>query len=131
MAHPLGETWRETWFNKLGGNITDANYIEALYDSEIRYCDEGIGQLLKTLDKLGVADNTLVVLMGDHGELMYRHGVFFDHHGLYDGNLHVPLIMRGPGVTPGRIPHMTGHVDIAPTLLDLTGVEVPAAMGRY
>lgn len=128
MAHPLGQAWRETWFNKLGGNITDAAYIEALYDSEIRYCDEGIGHLLRTLEKLGIADDTLVVLTGDHGELMFRHGIFFDHHGLYDGNLRVPFIVRGPGVKPGRIPQMTAHVDVAPTILELAGAAIPGAM---
>lgn len=126
--HPLGKTWRETWFNQLGPDITDANYIEALYDGEIRFCDEGIGQLLGKVDELGLRDNTLIVLLGDHGELMYRHGIFFDHHGLYDGNLHVPFIVRHPTLTPQRIPHMTSHADLAPTLLELIGIEVPEAM---
>ncbi|MBI4560068.1 MAG: sulfatase [Candidatus Hydrogenedentes bacterium] len=126
--HPLGRTWRETWFNKLGNHITDGEYIKALYDSEIRYCDEGVGALLKKLDELNLRERTLVVMMGDHGELMYRHGIFFDHHGLYDGNLHVPLIVRYPQSVPRRIPHMTAHVDIAPTILDLCGIEAPPAM---
>jgi arylsulfatase A-like enzyme len=128
MAHPLGRTWRETWFNKLGGPITDAAYIEALYDAEIRYCDEGIGQLLQTLDALRIAEDTLVILTSDHGELMYRHGIFFDHHGLYDGNLHVPLLFRHPSVREGRIPHLVAHVDLAPTVLDLCGIPIPDAM---
>lgn len=124
--HPLGQTWRETWFPKLGENITDAEYIVAMYDSEIRYCDEGIGVLLKAIERLD--QDTLVIFMGDHGELMYRHGVFFDHHGLYDGNLRVPLIMRHPDLAPKRIPHLVAHVDVAPTILDFCGVPVPAAM---
>jgi arylsulfatase A-like enzyme len=127
-AHPLGKTWRETWFPQLGKRITDARYIEALYDAEIRYCDEGIGMLLEELERLGLTEDTLVVLMSDHGELMYRHKVFFDHHGLYDGNLHVPLIVRHPGFKPRRIPHLVTHVDIAPTILDLCGIAVPPAM---
>lgn len=127
-AHPLGRTWRETWLPQLGKNITDAAYLEAMYDAEIRYCDEGIGKLLKTLDTLGVADDTIVVLISDHGELMYRHGIFFDHHGLYDGALHVPFIVRCPGVTPKRIPHLVTHADLAPTLIDLCGEKIPEAM---
>lgn len=121
--HPLGRTWRTTWFKQLGGNITDAAYIEALYDAEIRYCDEGIGTLLETLDRLGHRDDTLVLLLADHGEMMYRHGIFFDHHGLYEGNLHVPLIIRHPELKPGRVAEMTAHVDVAPTVLDLLGLE--------
>ncbi len=127
-SHPLGKTWAETWFNKFSFEITDAEYVVALYDGEIRYCDEGIGQLLKKLEELGLAEDTLVVLLSDHGELMYRHGIFFDHHGLYDGNLHVPLIFRCPGVPPRRVPVLAEHVDIAPTILDLCGIEAPNEM---
>jgi arylsulfatase len=126
--HPLGRAWRETWFNKLGGHVTDAEYIRALYDGEIRYCDEGVGQLLQALEESGRAGDTLVILMGDHGELMYRHGIFFDHHGLYDGNLHVPLIIRHPGCSPRRVPGLAAHADLAPTVLELCGIEMPAAM---
>lgn len=128
MDHPLGRTWRETWLNTLGDGITDAEYLKALYDAEIRYCDEGIGKLLRTLDALKLAGDTLVVLTSDHGELMYRHGIFFDHHGLYDGNLRVPLILRRPDLEPGRIAHLVAHVDLAPTLLDLCDIPVPNAM---
>ena len=126
--HPLGRTWRDTWLKQLGGGITDAAYIEALYDASIRYCDEGVGMLLDTLDSLGRASDTLVLLLADHGEMMYRHGIFFDHHGLYEGNLHVPLIIRHPELKPGRITELTAHVDVAPTILDLLGLEIPEHM---
>jgi arylsulfatase len=126
--HPLGKLWRETWFSQLGGDIRDAAYIEALYDGEIRYCDEGVGQLLDAVDRLGLSDDTVVVLTSDHGEMMYRHGIFFDHHGLYEGNLHVPLMIRAPGLSPGRIPGLTATVDVAPTVLDLCGIEAPEDM---
>ncbi len=126
--HPLGRTWRETWLKQLGGNITDAAYIEALYDAEIRYCDEGIGVLLDTIKDLGRGDDTIVLLLADHGEMMYRHGIFFDHHGLYEGNLHVPCMIRHPELSSRRIREMTAHVDIAPTILDMVGVDVPAEM---
>ena len=127
-AHPLGRTWRETWFKKLGKDIRDAAYIEALYDGEIRYCDEGVGELLGTLERLGLNETTLVVFTSDHGEVMCRNGIFFDHHGLYEENLHVPLVLRGPDVTAGRVPHMAAEVDVAPTLLDLCGIPVPEVM---
>ncbi|HNR32398.1 MAG TPA: sulfatase [Candidatus Hydrogenedentes bacterium] len=126
--HPLGRMWRETWFRGLEGHVTDAEYIVALYDGEIRYCDEGVGAFLDTLDRLGLADDTLVVLLSDHGEMMYRHGIFFDHHGLYDGNLHVPFLVRHPGIAARRITSMTTHVDVAATLLACCGLEAPAEM---
>ncbi|MCK5862124.1 MAG: sulfatase-like hydrolase/transferase [Candidatus Hydrogenedentes bacterium] len=126
--HPLGRIWRDTWFKQLGGSITDAAYIEALYDASIRYCDEGIGLLLETLDKLGHREDTLVLLLADHGEMMYRHGIFFDHHGLYEGNIHVPLMVRHPEFTPRHVNEMTAHVDVAPTILDMLGIDIPEAM---
>ena len=126
--HPLGKTWRETWFNKLGTQITDPEYIEALYDAEIRYCDEGINQLLETLRETGVLENTLVVLMSDHGEMMFRHGIFFDHHGLYEGTIHIPLLFRHPDIAPRRVPDLFPSVDIAPTILDWCGLPVPEQM---
>ena len=129
--HPLGRMWRETWFNKLGGNVTDADYIEALYDGSIRFCDEGVGKLLRALDETGMAGDTLVIVVSDHGEMMYRHKIFFDHHGLYDGNLRVPLIMAHPAIEPKRIPHLAAHVDLAPTILDLCGITVPAGMEGF
>ncbi len=126
--HPLGRLWRETWFNLIGRKFTDPEYIVALYDASIRYCDEGIGQLLEALERTGAAEDTLVVFLSDHGELMYRHGVYFDHHGLYEGNIHVPLIMRHPSIAPGRISPLAAHVDIAPTILGLCGLEIPPQM---
>lgn len=126
--HKLGRAWRETWFNQLGPNITDPEYIVALYDGEIRYCDEGIGRLIQQVERLGLKEKTIILIIGDHGELMYRHGIFFDHHGLYDGNLHVPFILQHPELAPRRIRSMTAHVDIAPTLLDLCGIAIPETM---
>ncbi len=126
--HVLGKTWRETWFPKLGGHITDAHYIESLYDAEVRYCDEGIGTVLARLDALGLSENTIVVITSDHGELMFRHGIFFDHHGLYDGNLHIPLLIRVPGQEHRHVKGMTATPDTAPTLLELCGLPRPEAM---
>jgi arylsulfatase len=130
-AHPLGKMWRETWFSTLGGHVTEARYIEALYDAEIRYVSEGVQQVLDTLDRLGLTESTLVVLLADHGEMMFRHGIFFDHHGLYDGNIHVPLIIRAPGARAARVDHLVTHADVAPTILAWCGVPVPPAMDGH
>jgi arylsulfatase A-like enzyme len=123
---PFGTAWQD-WFNQLQPGITDAEYIVAMYDSAIRYVDDGVKQLLGTLDELGIADDTMVVLFSDHGEMMYRHGIYFDHHGLYDPDIHVPLIIYLPGAANAgkRIPHLVQHVDLAPTILDAAGVEIP------
>lgn len=77
-----------------------------------------------------VREDTLVILTADHGEIMDEHDGFFDHHGLYEGNVHVPLILYWPGTLPAgrRVPGLVQNLDIAPTLLDLAGVPDRDAM---
>jgi arylsulfatase len=124
---PFGEWWLQTWFTQLPQPLRDAEYLVAMYDSEIRYVDDGVADLLDALEHTGAAQDTLVVIFSDHGENMYRHGVFFDHHGLYEGAIHCPLIVRWPGHGEAgtRIPHLVQHIDLSPTILDICGVEVP------
>jgi arylsulfatase A-like enzyme len=120
----------EKWFAKLPEGLRDPEYVVSLYDGEVLRADDGVGSLLQALDETGHADDTLVLLISDHGELFYRHDVFFDHHGLYDGNIHCPLIVRWPGVTvPGRrLSSFAGHQDLAPTILSALDQPVPDAM---
>ena len=126
---PFWDMFRDTWFNKLGP-VTDAEYVASLYDAEIRHVDDGIAEILKTLEDTGLTDDTLVVVTGDHGESMYQHDIYFDHHGLYDDIIHVPLMMRCPSkIPPGRtIAPMVQHTDIAPTLLAAVGLKSPPVM---
>ncbi|MBW2146859.1 MAG: sulfatase [Deltaproteobacteria bacterium] len=128
--HPLGAAARDTWLRTENGLITDADYIVALYDQEIRYLDNGIGELIAALDELGLAENTIVMLTADHGESMTEHGIFFEHHGLYDCTIHVPLIVRWPGRLRGggRLPHLLQLTDIAPTILEAAGLAIPDEM---
>ena len=129
-AHPFGAMARDSWLRSPAGLITDADYVAALYDQEIRHVDDGIGALLETIDDLGLADRTLVILLGDHGESMTEHGIFFEHHGLYDATLHIPLIVRCPGRTPQsvRVPQMLQTHRLAPTILEAAGLPVPPTM---
>jgi arylsulfatase A-like enzyme len=126
---PIWGMFHDLWFDKLGP-VTDADYISALYDAEIRHVDDGIAELLAALDELGLAENTLVVLTGDHGESLTEHDIYFDHHGLYDETIHVPLLLRHPGqIAAGtKLNGMVQHLDIAPTLLEAAGARIPAAM---
>jgi len=126
---PFWEMFRDVWFNKLGP-VTDAEYIASLYDAEIRHVDDGIAQILDTLDECGLTEETLVVVTGDHGESMYQHDIYFDHHGLYEDIIHVPLLMRCPGHIPSsRIANpMVQHLDIAPTILEAADAKVPSTM---
>ena len=103
--------------------ITDAEYVIAQYDASIAYMDVCINRIFTRLEELGLADNTLVIITADHGETLMDHEIYFDHHGLYDQTLHVPLIIRCPGKLPQgkRIKGYTLHQDLTPTILDLLG----------
>ncbi|MGH2541224.1 MAG: sulfatase family protein [Ardenticatenaceae bacterium] len=127
---PLGSVAQNTWLRTSEGLITDPAYVEALYDAEIRHLDDGIGQIMDTLDELGIAGDTLIVFFGDHGESLTEHGIFFDHHGLYENTIRVPMILRWPGTLPAgkRLPQMLQHHDIAPTVLDAADMDIPSAM---
>jgi arylsulfatase A-like enzyme len=118
------------WPGASGTRIEDIEWCRAQYDAEVRVVDDGIAQLLGRLEKLGLAENTGVILLGDHGEPLGEHGIYFDHHGLYDCTLHIPLIIHWPGVigTERRIKALTQLPDIAPTVLEMLGVPAPDTM---
>jgi len=128
--HPMGVLARDTWLQTPAGRITDAEYLVSLYDAEIHHVDRGIAELLATVDELGLSDRTLVAVTGDHGESMTEHGVFFEHHGLYETTVHVPFIARWRGhLPPGRrLSQHFQHHDVAPTLLEAAGLRPPPAM---
>ena len=97
-----------------------ANYYEL-----VTAVDYQIGVLLDALDKAGIADNTIVFLSGDHGRGMPR-----SKRWVYNQGIHVPLIVRWPGhIKPGTVrDDLVCFLDFAPTLLSITGVEVPKEM---
>jgi arylsulfatase A-like enzyme len=130
-THPIGALARSTWLRTPEGVVTDPDYVTALYDGEIRYFDEGIATLDAALKSLGVFEDTIVIVLADHGESMTEHRIFYDHYGLYDNNIRVPFVFRWPGghLKEGlRIPHMRQHTDIAPTLLEAAGLTIPEEM---
>lgn len=88
------------------------------YDAEIALVDRAIGQYIDGLDKLGLKDNTIIVILSDHGEEFMEHG-FADHAwNLYEETLRIPLIFWAPAMfAPGRITDPVSIVDVMPTLL--------------
>ncbi len=104
----------------------DQLYAGNPYAGEIAYADEAFGQLVERLRRLGVYDRTLVVFAADHGEGNGEHGELTHSMLLYNGTLHVPLIVRLPGGRDGAVVDTpVGTVDILPTVLDLLGVPLP------
>jgi arylsulfatase len=107
------------------GPVTDAEYINALYDAEIRYLDDRLRELDQVLIEEGLYENTLLVLFGDHGESMTEHGIYWDHCGLYDATVRVPVIMRWPEAIPVgvRVSGLIQQVDLMPTVLEAAGLK--------
>jgi arylsulfatase A-like enzyme len=103
----------------------DKDYIIAQYDGAVAYMDACIANLLAAVESLGLAENTLIVIDSDHGETHYDHECWFDHHGIYDCTLHIPLVFVYPGKVPtgARFADYVHMKDITPTILDLMGVK--------
>jgi arylsulfatase A-like enzyme len=101
-----------------------------LYDGEIRYLDEQLGQLFEWLKAEGLYDQTLIVLTGDHGEEFQEHGGWWHGQTLYQEQIAVPLIAKYPaGARAGTvITELARSLDIAPTILDVARVPIPETM---
>jgi arylsulfatase A-like enzyme/cytochrome c-type biogenesis protein CcmH/NrfG len=103
----------------------DTQYPGRPYEGEVAYMDAELGKFFTFLKDRGLWENTLIVVTADHGEMLGEHGE--DGHGffIYEGAVHVPLIIRSPWPLPvGRVPATVEHVDIVPTILDALGIPV-------
>ena len=103
---------------KAGGNA---------YDGEVAYADAQAGRLLQRLRDRGLADRTVIAVMGDHGEGLGDHGE--QTHGMltYDATLRVPLVIAGPGITPREVSAPVSLADVAPTILRHNGIGSTSA----
>ncbi|WP_445737170.1 sulfatase [Mariniflexile sp.] len=95
------------------------------YYACVSYVDAQIGRVLQELDRLGLAENTIVVLWGDHGWNLGNHKLWCKH-VTFESSLRTPLVIKVPNVTKGeKNNNIVEYVDVYPTLCDLTGVEKP------
>jgi len=102
----------------------DVDFLSGLYREEIRYTDHHIGLLMAQLDKLGLKENTLVILTADHGEEFMEHDWIGHTKFLYDTLLHVPLVFRLPGrLAPGTVAAPVSLNDLMPTLLGMSHIS--------
>jgi arylsulfatase A-like enzyme len=96
--------------------------LRALYAGEVEAVDALIGDLLGDLEDSGLAGNTVVLLVADHGEQLGEHGIDFHHHGLYEESIRVPLILSAPFLAvQGEVPQSVRLMDITPTILAAVG----------
>lgn len=101
-----------------------------LYDGEVRYLDDHLGQLFGWLKAEGLYDQSLIVLTSDHGEEFQEHGGWWHGQTLYQEQIAVPLIIRYPGAAQAGavVSELARSLDIAPTILDTAGLPIPEAM---
>ena len=92
--------------------------------------DDNIGKLLKTLDEMGIADNTIVVYVSDQGYFLGEHG-FFDKRMFYEESARMPFVIRYPKKIPAgeRLKDLILNVDFAPTLAEFAGVKMENVQG--
>jgi choline-sulfatase len=98
------------------------------YDGEIRFTDKHVGRLLAHLKQRGLADDTVVVMTADHGELFGEHGLKYHGRDLVEEEIHVPLLVYVPGMKPCQVAEPVSLIDLPRTLLDLLGVDIPKQM---
>lgn len=104
-------------------------YQSEPYDGEIAYADSAVGKLFSELRARGLYESSVIAVMADHGEAFGEHGERTHGVFLYDETIHVPLVFKLPGETaPERLEQRVGLVDVAPTLLQVAGVQVPTEM---
>ncbi|MEA2694612.1 MAG: choline-sulfatase, partial [Acidobacteriota bacterium] len=107
----------------LGKNPADVAHLRALYDGEVHAADRQFGRFLEQLKFFDLYDESLIVLVGDHGEEFAEHGGFDHGRTLYEELLRVPLIVKLPRSwkRTGRITRPVSTVDLAPTILEVVG----------
>ena len=98
---------------------------DGAYDAEISSADAQVGRLVDALRDAGRLDDTLIVVVGDHGEMLGEHGEPTHGFFIYEGATRIPLVISGPGVPAAVISDQVRIVDVAPTALSLLGVPVP------
>jgi arylsulfatase A-like enzyme len=110
-------------------NPRDLEHLVALYDGEIRWTDMHFGKIIEALRTMGLFEDTILVVVGDHGDEFLDHGGSTHKKTLYDEVIHVPLIIKIPGTQGSpRITTTVSTVDILPTVLELLKMKPPAGI---
>jgi len=121
-------------FPPTGAAPSDLDREIAAYDGEIHYADARLGSIVDRLAASGLLDDTILVVVGDHGEGLMQHGWMTHGMMVYEEAVRVPLVVRWPRRIAGgrRLAAPVSLVDLAPTLLDLAGLgeALPARQGR-
>ncbi|MCG9895291.1 MAG: sulfatase-like hydrolase/transferase [Fimbriimonadaceae bacterium] len=108
-------------------DLGDARNHWNAYDAGVAYADLHIGRILNRLADLGVLDETVVIVSADHGENLGELNVWGDHQTADEFTNHIPGVVCGPGIAPGRVGGIHAHLDLAATIVDLAGASNDAS----
>ncbi len=137
------------WHDMPGYEESQLRKGHATYCGEITMVDTWVGFLLKSVENMGLADKTVVIFTTDHGFYFGEHGGLFgkmssdkypdgtlrpydelgsqwSYSPLFEEIVHLPLLIRAPGMTPGAYSGLSSAIDVMPTVLDLLGLDIPA-----
>ncbi|NOZ30310.1 MAG: sulfatase-like hydrolase/transferase, partial [Chloroflexi bacterium] len=108
----------------------DARRMVAAYYAQIELIDDQVGRMLDALEASGQRENTIIIFMSDHGEMLGDHGLLFKGCRFYEGAVHIPLILSWPGhFQEGlRSDALVELTDIVPTLMEIIGLPIPDDM---
>ncbi len=122
IVHDIVEHWGELSEEERDALLAN---IDVLYEAELRYTDAQVGALLDGLDAGGLLDDTLVLLVTDHGEQFYEHGQFEHGSGLYGEETWAVAALAAPGLAPASWTGLTHHGDLLPSVL--SALALPAS----
>lgn len=113
--------------------LVDRQRLMNLYDDEIYYNDYCIGQIISHLKKLDIYDDAFIVVVADHGDAFYEHGVYAHGHAPYEELIHVPMVMKFPGgqYAGRRVEGLIELIDIFPTVVAVTGLAPDTGSGDF
>lgn len=107
----------------------DLTFLRDRYDGEIRITDDAIGSILKSLEKRGILDQTMIIVLSDHGEEINDHGRMLHAQALYEESVRVPLIFTGPNIPAGvTVDEPVSITDVMPTILATARAQIPTGL---
>jgi choline-sulfatase len=113
-------------FRRFAITEEDVRRARRAYFANISYLDEKIGRLLDVLQRCRMAEDTVVIFLSDHGDMLGERGLWFKM-SFFEGSSRIPLMIAGPGLGEGRIDTPASALDILPTLCELAGIDPDAA----
>lgn len=122
-GEPTGKMVSEVRPHLIQFEDIDTSIIAACYDAAIRNVDKQISRLYNYLDSANLMETTVLIITADHGESLGEHNIWFTHIGLYDVNLHIPLLIHLPSKQHYFDTTLTFHQDLFPTILQLADIS--------